>query len=121
MALGLAESKLVADRPAVQPVLSEAREALAVALEELRELTQGIPATMKLLGDRNWYLPPRLQWLPRFAHELAQPRQELTPSLEAKPMTSVSDSRTFRIREVEPVDEQRVRDVVLDRRARRVR
>jgi signal transduction histidine kinase len=42
MALGLAESKLAADRPAVEPVLREAREALAVALAELRELTQGI-------------------------------------------------------------------------------
>jgi signal transduction histidine kinase len=42
MALGLAESKLAADRPAVEPVLREAREALAVALGELRELTQGI-------------------------------------------------------------------------------
>jgi signal transduction histidine kinase len=42
MALGLAESKLAADRPAVQPVLQEARDALAVALAELRELTQGI-------------------------------------------------------------------------------
>jgi signal transduction histidine kinase len=42
MALGLAESKLAADRPAVQPVLREARDALAVALSELRELTQGI-------------------------------------------------------------------------------
>jgi signal transduction histidine kinase len=42
MILGLAESKLAADRPAVEPVLHEAREALAVALEELRELTQGI-------------------------------------------------------------------------------
>jgi signal transduction histidine kinase len=42
MALGLAESKLAADRPAVEPVLREAREALTVALAELRELTQGI-------------------------------------------------------------------------------
>jgi signal transduction histidine kinase len=42
MALGLAESKLAADRPAVQPVLREARDALSVALAELRELTQGI-------------------------------------------------------------------------------
>jgi signal transduction histidine kinase len=42
MTLGLAESKLAADRPAVQPVLREAREALTVALAELRELTQGI-------------------------------------------------------------------------------
>jgi RND superfamily putative drug exporter len=28
-----------------------------------------LPATMKLLGDRNWYLPRGLQWLPRFDHE----------------------------------------------------
>jgi signal transduction histidine kinase len=42
MTLGLAQSKLAADRPAVEPVLREAREALSVALAELRELTQGI-------------------------------------------------------------------------------
>jgi signal transduction histidine kinase len=42
MTLGLVESKLGADRPAVEPVLREARETLAVALDELRELTQGI-------------------------------------------------------------------------------
>jgi len=28
-----------------------------------------LPATMKLLGDRNWYLPKSLGWLPKFAHE----------------------------------------------------
>ncbi len=28
-----------------------------------------LPATMKLLGARNWYLPSRLGWLPRFEHE----------------------------------------------------
>ena len=28
-----------------------------------------LPATMKLLGERNWYLPNRLGWLPKFAHE----------------------------------------------------
>jgi uncharacterized membrane protein YdfJ with MMPL/SSD domain len=28
-----------------------------------------LPATMKLLGDWNWYLPKKLHWLPRFAHE----------------------------------------------------
>jgi uncharacterized membrane protein YdfJ with MMPL/SSD domain len=30
-----------------------------------------LPATMKLLGDRNWYLPKKLAWLPRFEHEPA--------------------------------------------------
>jgi RND superfamily putative drug exporter len=24
---------------------------------------------MKLLGKRNWYLPKRLHWLPKFEHE----------------------------------------------------
>ena len=28
-----------------------------------------LPATMKLLGERNWYLPRRLHWLPRTEHE----------------------------------------------------
>ncbi len=28
-----------------------------------------LPATMKLLGDWNWYLPRRLDWLPKFEHE----------------------------------------------------
>ncbi|HKD34747.1 MAG TPA: MMPL family transporter, partial [Gaiellaceae bacterium] len=28
-----------------------------------------LPATMKLLGDWNWYLPNWLQWLPRLEHD----------------------------------------------------
>ena len=28
-----------------------------------------LPATMKLLGARNWYLPKSLGWLPKFEHE----------------------------------------------------
>ncbi len=28
-----------------------------------------LPATMKLLGERNWYLPTRLNWLPKLDHE----------------------------------------------------
>jgi uncharacterized membrane protein YdfJ with MMPL/SSD domain len=30
-----------------------------------------LPAAMKLLGDWNWYLPKRLRWLPKIAHEPA--------------------------------------------------
>jgi uncharacterized membrane protein YdfJ with MMPL/SSD domain len=30
-----------------------------------------LPATMKLLGDWNWYLPSWLEWLPRLEHEEA--------------------------------------------------
>jgi uncharacterized membrane protein YdfJ with MMPL/SSD domain len=28
-----------------------------------------LPATMKLLGKWNWYLPRSLRWLPRFGTE----------------------------------------------------
>jgi uncharacterized membrane protein YdfJ with MMPL/SSD domain len=28
-----------------------------------------LPATMKLLGDWNWYLPSWLEWLPHVTHE----------------------------------------------------
>ena len=37
-----------------------------------------LPATMKLLGDWNWYLPNWLQWLPRLEHERA-PEAALEP------------------------------------------
>ncbi len=30
-----------------------------------------LPASMKLLGDANWYLPSWLRWLPRLEHEAA--------------------------------------------------
>ncbi len=33
-----------------------------------------LPATMKLLGDWNWYLPSWLHWLPKLEH-----RVELEP------------------------------------------
>ena len=40
-----------------------------------------VPATMRLLGDRNWYLPKWLEWLPNVGigegiHEKAQPVRE---------------------------------------------
>jgi putative drug exporter of the RND superfamily len=34
-----------------------------------------LPATMKLLGDANWYLPKWLDWLPRLEHEPAPTAQ----------------------------------------------
>ena len=39
-----------------------------------------LPATMKLLGDRNWYLPRWLEWLPNLEHE---PAPRVTPVLDA--------------------------------------
>ena len=43
-----------------------------------------VPASMELLGDRNWYLPSWLEWLPQINVEgNAAPRQRklvLTPA-----------------------------------------
>ena len=39
-----------------------------------------LPATMKLLGERNWYLPRWLEWLPNLEHE---PAPRVTPVLDA--------------------------------------
>ncbi len=42
-----------------------------------------LPATMKLLGDWNWYLPNWLEWLPRLERGQPAPReQELEPALQ---------------------------------------
>jgi RND superfamily putative drug exporter len=41
-----------------------------------------LPATMKLLGDWNWYLPRWLEWLPKLDHE---PRAERAPETAALP------------------------------------
>jgi RND superfamily putative drug exporter len=30
---------------------------------------------MKLLGEKNWYLPRWLEWLPRLEHESAPPEK----------------------------------------------
>jgi RND superfamily putative drug exporter len=35
-----------------------------------------LPASMKLLGKWNWYLPKRLEWLPHISHEPATPVPE---------------------------------------------
>ena len=43
-----------------------------------------LPATMKLLGDWNWYLPSWLEWVPRLAHERpAEARIEAEPEILA--------------------------------------
>jgi putative drug exporter of the RND superfamily len=43
-----------------------------------------VPATMKLLGERNWYLPSWLRWLPDVRVEGAQP----PPTAALEPMPS---------------------------------
>jgi uncharacterized membrane protein YdfJ with MMPL/SSD domain len=41
-----------------------------------------LPATMKLLGDWNWYPPSWLVWLPRLEHESQAPASPV-PAFEA--------------------------------------
>jgi RND superfamily putative drug exporter len=45
--------------------------AVAVLIDATLVRAVLLPAAMKLLGERNWYLPRRLRWLPQIAHEPA--------------------------------------------------
>jgi uncharacterized membrane protein YdfJ with MMPL/SSD domain len=58
---------------------------LAAAILIDATLVRGVllPATMKLLGERNWYLPRWLEWLPRLEHGDAAPAPETAPVLSA--------------------------------------
>ena len=42
-----------------------------------------LPATMRLLGDKNWYLPKWLEWLPQVKHETAPEAPQSAPALAA--------------------------------------
>jgi RND superfamily putative drug exporter len=59
---------------------------LAVAILLDATVIRGVllPATMKLLGDWNWYLPKALDWLPRVAPEAQaeRPARDPTPVLD---------------------------------------
>jgi uncharacterized membrane protein YdfJ with MMPL/SSD domain len=47
--------------------------AVAVLLDATVVRALLLPAVMQLLGERNWYLPRWLRWLPTLAHEAAPP------------------------------------------------
>jgi RND superfamily putative drug exporter len=47
--------------------------AVAVFMDATIVRTLLVPATMRLLGDRNWYLPRWLQWLPQIRVEGREP------------------------------------------------
>jgi RND superfamily putative drug exporter len=53
--------------------------AVAVALDATIVRSVLVPASMKLLGDRNWYLPSWLAWLPRLDLEGATREPALRP------------------------------------------
>ena len=52
--------------------------ALAVLIDATIVRAVLLPATMKLLGDANWYLPSWLEWLPKLEHE-----RSLEPEVES--------------------------------------
>jgi uncharacterized membrane protein YdfJ with MMPL/SSD domain len=58
---------------------------LAAAILIDATLVRGVllPATMKLLGERNWYLPAWLQWLPR--RRLGEPSRHGSPQPTPEP------------------------------------
>jgi len=64
--------------------LKQAGVGLAAAVLIDATLIRGVllPAGMKLLGDWNWYLPRRLQWLPQFEHA-DRASEHLQPSLDS--------------------------------------
>jgi RND superfamily putative drug exporter len=58
---------------------------LAVAILIDATVVRGVllPATMKLLGERNWYLPRWLEWLPRLEGRESEPAVDAKPALSA--------------------------------------
>jgi RND superfamily putative drug exporter len=67
--------------------------ALAVLLDATVVRAVLLPAVMQLLGERNWYLPRWLEWLPTLRHEAgpapvlpvqADGRREEVPVLAAR-------------------------------------
>jgi RND superfamily putative drug exporter len=76
-----------------------------------------LPASMKLLGDRNWYLPTWLEWLPKI--ELEGPAPEVAPAaLDVQVERSESGVRLQLIGELDigqvPALHERLQEVEAD-------
>jgi putative drug exporter of the RND superfamily len=70
--------------------------AVAVLMDATIVRTILVPATMRLLGDRNWYLPKWLQWLPKLnveGHEpTTQPDVVTLPTTAPEPVGAREDA-----------------------------
>jgi RND superfamily putative drug exporter len=64
--------------------------AVAVFIDATIVRTLLVPATMRLLGKRNWYLPSWLEFLPRINVEGREP--ELDVVIEAERVLATSDT-----------------------------
>src|SRR6266536_2872340 len=64
---------------ALMPILDMKEMGIGLAVAVLLDATVVravlLPATMKLLGEANWYLPRWLEWLPRLEHEASPPAE----------------------------------------------
>jgi len=49
-----------------------------------------LPASMKLLGDRNWYLPSWLEWLPRISAEEGLAVETAAPAVAEEPTFEIA-------------------------------
>ena len=79
--------------PEQAPVLLDERVrgiGLAVAVLIDATLVRGVllPATMKLLGDWNWYLPSWLEWLPTLTTHGSAPESTTGSSIDPEPVTA---------------------------------
>lgn len=57
--------------------------AVAIFLDATVVRSLLVPAAMALLGDRNWYLPRWLSWLPTLHVEGSRPHEAIEPAVEA--------------------------------------
>jgi RND superfamily putative drug exporter len=73
---------------ALMPILDMKEMGIGLAAAVLIDATivRGVllPATMKLLGDWNWYLPKHLGWLPKLESQQPRPEQ-LEPAFDPTP------------------------------------
>ena len=67
--------------------------AVAVFLDATVVRTILVPSTMKLLGDRNWYLPKWLEWLPNLKVEGHEPDLVAVPEVPAEMAGAVVSER----------------------------
>ncbi len=71
---------------ALMPILDMKEMGIGLAVAVLLDATIVravlLPATMKLLGDWNWYLPKWLEWLPKLEHDRPTDQPDGTPVLQ---------------------------------------
>ena len=66
--------------------------AIAVVVDATIVRAVLLPATMKLLGDWNWYLPKWLEWLPQLSHgDSDEPTATETPLVLPQAIPQAAD------------------------------